>query len=184
MREFYLKTFSAVLSTCSAARWERHFCQRCDAGQLFRNSHLEFDTVCFFSFIGTRITTTRNHLQWALAFSPLQAPNIAYMEMPLAALIEHSLALSSWTTPDQVNQVDPILLDCILPNEPVRFIFAKMKLHVTWRRSLKPMLVMWPFWTKGGNLWWSVCYKQIITSSSRGSVGDPHQTGKITTFSW
>ena len=121
----------------------------------------------FFSFIGTRITTTRNHLQWALAFSPLQAPNIAYMEMPLAALIEHSLALSSWTTPDQVNQVDPILLDCILPNEPVRFIFAKMKLHVTWRRSLKPMLVKWPFWTKGGNLWWSVCYKQIITSSTK-----------------
>ena len=95
---------------------------------------------CVFSFIGTRITTTRNCVQWALAFSPLQAPNIAYMEMPLAALIEHSLALSSWTTPNQVNQVDPILLDCILPNEPVIFILAKKKLHVTWR-----------FWTKGGH---------------------------------
>ena len=139
MWEFYLKTFSALLSTCSAAWWERHFCQRCDAGQLFHNPLLEFDTV-FFSFIGTRITTTRNCVQWALAFSPLQAPNIAYMEMPLAALIEHSLALSSWTTPNQVNQVDPILLDCILPNEPVIFILAKKKLHVTWR-----------FWTKGGH---------------------------------
>ena len=97
-------------------------------------------STCVFSFIGTRITTTRNCVQWALAFSPLQAPNIAYMEMPLAALIEHSLALSSWTTPNQVNQVNPILLDCILPNEPVIFILAKKKLHVTWR-----------FWTKGGH---------------------------------